>query len=353
MPDLARWAKPKLVVSCQTTPTSERQSVKMYEKAGAKFLGTWPHGAVTVRSSADGLRSLHNIAAVDYRYLPLLAQWIGWELTADDEVDRQRNEIVEGKVTHLFRFEDKSVGELVLADGTRVVTTPDHPFYSATRKAWVYAAELEPGELVAKRDFAALKRVCGVDDEDLVDMIAEIRQLNPKPGHAFGSTTVQPIVPDVFVRAGPDGGWIVELNSDTLPKVLINQSYYTKVSKTTKSQTDKAYLAECLQTATWLTRALDQRARTILKVATEIVRQQDGFFAHGVRHLRPLNLRTVADAIAMHESTVSRATSHKYMATPRGVVAFKRFFSRQLATTSGGSSPAGAAARTLRASERP
>ena len=156
-------------------------------------------------------------------------------------------------------------------------------------------------ELVAKRDFAALRKVCGVDDEDLAEMIGEIRHLNPKPGLAFGSTPVQSVVPDVFVRAGPDGGWVVELNSDTLPKVLINQSYYSKISKTAKNSSEKSYLAECLQTATWLTRALDQRARTILKVATEIVRQQDGFFAHGVRHLRPLNLRTVADAISMHE----------------------------------------------------
>src|SRR5262249_255770 len=155
-------------------------------------------------------------------------------------------------------------------------------------------------ELVARRDFAGLKKVCGVDDEDLADMIAEIRQLNPKPGHAFGSTTVQPIMPDVFVRAAPDARWSAHLNSATLPKVVINQSYYSEVAKPAKNDSEKSYLAECLQTATWLVRALDQRARTILKVATEIVRQQDGFFAHGVRHLRPLNLRTVADAISMH-----------------------------------------------------
>jgi RNA polymerase sigma-54 factor len=190
--------------------------------------------------------------------------------------------------------------------------------------------------LVAKRDFAALRKVCGVDEEDLVEMIGEIRHLNPKPGLAFGSVPVQPIVPDVFVRPGPDGGWVVELNSDTLPKVLINQSYYSKISKTAKNQGEKAYLAECLQTATWLTRALDQRARTILKVATEIVRQQDGFFAHGVRHLRPLNLRTVADAIAMHESTVSRVTANKYMATNRGIFELKYFFTSAIASADGG-----------------
>ena len=138
-------------------------------------------------------------------------------------------------------------------------------------------------DLLARRDFAVLKKICGVGDEDLADMIAEIRRLNPKPGLAFGSAVVQPIVPDVFVRPGPDGGWIVELNSDTLPKVLVNQSYYAEVSATTRRDAEKSYLADCLQNATWLVRALDQRARTILKVANEIVRQQDGFFARGVR----------------------------------------------------------------------
>src|SRR5262249_41443039 len=136
-------------------------------------------------------------------------------------------------------------------------------------------------DLVARRDFSALRRLCGVDEADLADMIAEIRRLNPKPGLAFGSSVVQPIVPDVFVRAAQDGSWLVELNSDTLPKVLVNQSYHAKVSKTAKSDQDKVYLADCLQTATWLIRALDQRAKTILKVSTEIVRQQDAFFAHG------------------------------------------------------------------------
>ena len=162
-------------------------------------------------------------------------------------------------------------------------------------------------------------------------MIAEIRRLNPKPGLAFGSAVVQPIVPDVFVRPGPDGGWIVELNSDTLPKVLVNQSYYAEVSATTRRDAEKSYLADCLQTATWLMRALDQRAQTILKVATEIVRQQDAFFAHGVQHLRPLNLKTVADAIGMHESTVSRVTANKYMATSRGIFELKYFFTSAIA----------------------
>jgi RNA polymerase sigma-54 factor len=200
-------------------------------------------------------------------------------------------------------------------------------------------------DLVAKRDFAALKKVCGVGDEDLADMIAEIRRLNPKPGLALGSALVQPIVPDVFVRPGPDGGWIVELNSDTLPKVLVNQSYYAEVSATARRDTDKSYLAECLQSATWLVRALDQRARTILKVSHEIVRQQDGFFARGVEHLRPLNLKTVAEAISMHESTVSRVTANKYMATSRGIFELKYFFTSAIAAAHGGEAHSAEAVR--------
>ena len=200
-------------------------------------------------------------------------------------------------------------------------------------------------DLLAKRDFAALKKVCGVGDEDLADMIAEIRRLNPKPGLAFGSAVVQPIVPDVFVRPGPDGGWIVELNSDTLPKVLVNQTYYAEVSATARRDNEKSYLAECLQSATWLVRALDQRARTILKVANEIVRQQDGFFARGVEHLRPLNLKTVAEAISMHESTVSRVTANKYMATNRGIFELKYFFTSAIAASHGGEAHSAEAVR--------
>ena len=200
-------------------------------------------------------------------------------------------------------------------------------------------------DLLARRDVAALRKLCGVDEEDLAEMIAEIRRLNPKPGLAFGSTLVQPIVPDVFVRPGPDGGWLIELNSDTLPKILVNQIYHAEVSKTARGDSEKAYLADCLQTATWLIRALDQRARTILKVSTEIVRQQDAFFAHGVRHLRPLNLKTVADAIGMHESTVSRVTANKYMATNRGIFELKYFFTSAIAAADGGEAHSAEAVR--------
>lgn len=200
-------------------------------------------------------------------------------------------------------------------------------------------------DLVAKRDFAELRRCCGVGDEDIIDMIAEIRRLDPKPGLRFGTTVVQPVVPDVFVRPGPDGSWIVELNSDTLPKVLVNQTYYAQVANRTKNATDKSYLGDCLQSATWLVRALDQRAKTILKVATEIIRQQDAFLALGVEHLRPLNLKTVAEAIGMHESTVSRVTANKSMATPRGTFELKFFFTSAIAAADGGEAHSAEAVR--------
>ena len=188
-------------------------------------------------------------------------------------------------------------------------------------------------ELVARRDYNALKSLCRVDIDDLKDMIAELRQLNPKPGHAFGSEPVQTVIPDVIVRGSPDGAWIIELNTETLPRVLINNQYLAKVSSSAARSEDKLYLSECQANATWLVKSLDQRARTILKVAREIIRQQDAFLVLGVQHLRPLNLKTVADAIEMHESTVSRVTSNKYMATPRGIFELKYFFTTAIASS--------------------
>jgi RNA polymerase sigma-54 factor len=206
-------------------------------------------------------------------------------------------------------------------------------------------ALVEHLDLLAKRDIATLRKVCGVDDEDITDMIGEIRRLDPKPGLRFGSSRMQTVVPDVYVRPGPDGGWHIELNSDTLPRVLVNQTYYTELSRTIRKDGDKSYFSDCLQNATWLVRALDQRARTILKVATEIVRQQDGFFTSGVAHLRPLNLKAVADAIQMHESTVSRVTANKYMATNRGSFELKYFFTASIASADGGEAHSAEAVR--------
>ncbi len=202
-------------------------------------------------------------------------------------------------------------------------------------------------ELVAKRNFPALKSACGVDLEDIKEMIAELKMLNPKPGNAFGADPVQPVLPDIFVRASQDGTWLVELNNETLPRVLISNQYMSKVSRDASRADDKNYLSECHGNATWLIKSLDQRAKTILKVAKEIVRQQDAFLVHGVKHLRPLNLKTIADAIEMHESTVSRVTSNKYIATPRGTFELKYFFTIAIASsTEGGESHSAESVRT-------
>ena len=198
------------------------------------------------------------------------------------------------------------------------------------------AALIDNLHLLAAHDVAALKRATAVTDEDLADMVSEVRRLNPKPGLRYGSVPAQPIVPDVLLRSLPDGSYHVELNSDTLPRVLVNQTYYATVAKSPLAKEDKSYLVDCLQTANWLVKSLDQRARTILKVSQEIVRQQDAFFTYGVRHLRPLNLKTVADAISMHESTVSRVTANKYMATNRGLFELKYFFTSAIPATGEG-----------------
>ncbi|KPF47347.1 RNA polymerase factor sigma-54 [Rhizobium sp. AAP43] len=213
-------------------------------------------------------------------------------------------------------------------------------------------------ELLAKRDFATLKKICGVDEEDLLDMLSEIRKLNPKPGSGFEHSVTESVTPDIVVRADGASGWRVELNPDALPRVLVNHAYMTQVSATaTRGNEDAGFISDCLQTANWLTRSLDQRAKTILKVASEIVRQQEGFLTHGVGHLRPLNLKTVADAIKMHESTVSRVTTNKFMMTPRGLFELKYFFSVSIASAEGGDSHSAEAVRhrirTLIAQESP
>ncbi|RYE59693.1 MAG: RNA polymerase sigma-54 factor [Hyphomicrobiales bacterium] len=190
--------------------------------------------------------------------------------------------------------------------------------------------------LVAEHNLTALMKVVGCDREDLADMLGELRLLDPRPGLAFDSAPIEAVVPDVFVRSGPDGAWQIELNTETLPRVLVNRVYYAEVTKKTRDTAEKTFLSDCLQTANWLTKSLDQRAQTITKVAAEIVKQQDGFLTHGVAHLKPMTLKMVAEEIEMHESTVSRVTANKYMATPRGLYEMKYFFTTAIASSTGG-----------------
>jgi RNA polymerase sigma-54 factor len=199
--------------------------------------------------------------------------------------------------------------------------------------------------LLAARNAAALMRLCHVDADDFAEMIGEIKSLDPRPGLAFDPPQAQPIIPDILMRAQPDGGWIVELNAETLPRVLVNNRYYARVSRATRSKSEREYLTDRLQAANWLIKSLHQRATTILKVATEIVEQQDGFFRQGVQSLRPLILRDIADAIGMHESTVSRVTTNKYIATPRGLFELKYFFTSAIAASRGGEAHSAEAVR--------
>ncbi|HEX2257968.1 MAG TPA: RNA polymerase factor sigma-54, partial [Afifellaceae bacterium] len=190
--------------------------------------------------------------------------------------------------------------------------------------------------LLASGDFSGLCAICGVDRGDLDDMVAEIRALDPKPGLAYDYDTAQTLVPDVFVRPAPGGGWTVELNEAVLPRLIVDRVYFATVSARSPREEDRRYLSDCLQKANWLEKSLDQRARTVLKVAAEIVRRQDGFLSEGVACLRPLTLRMVADELGIHESTVSRAAANKHMATPRGILEFRYFFTGSIPASAGG-----------------
>ena len=190
-------------------------------------------------------------------------------------------------------------------------------------------------DLLAKGALPQLKRICNVDDEDLMDMITELRAYDPKPGLRIGGGDVQAVVPDIFI-AERGGKWVIEVNSATLPRVLINRTYYSELKDGAQDKASKEWLNECLMDANWLVKALDQRQRTIIKVATEIVKQQESFFREGVEHLRPLTLKNVADEIEMHESTVSRVTSNKYLSCSRGTFELKYFFTSGIQSSTGG-----------------
>lgn len=198
-----------------------------------------------------------------------------------------------------------------------------------------YALLVENLPILARQNFDELRKICQVSGETLKDMVAHLRLLNPKPGHAFGRLVIQSVIADVFVHPKADGDWLVELNTDVLPRLLVNKRYYATVGKNAHKQEGQAFLNQCHTSASWLVKSLDQRAQTILNVAREIVRQQDGFFAHGVMALRPLNLRAVGEVLGLHESTISRAVSHKYIATPRGIFEMKYFFSSAVPVKNG------------------
>jgi RNA polymerase sigma-54 factor len=219
------------------------------------------------------------------------------------------------------------------------------------------ACLIENLDLLARGQIAHLRRICGVDEEDMADMIRELRTYDPKPGLKFGGEAPTAVTPDVFVM--PAGkGWAIEINGSTLPRLLVNKRYHAQLAgATTRDRAAKGWLSDCLASANWLVKALDQRQRTILKVTEEIVRHQDGFFRHGVTHLRPLTLKAVADAVDLHESTISRVTSNKYLGCPRGTFELKYFFTSAIQSSDGGEAASAEAVkshiRALIAEEKP
>jgi RNA polymerase sigma-54 factor len=188
-------------------------------------------------------------------------------------------------------------------------------------------------EALARGDLATVRRATGLRGDDLAALLARLRALDPKPGRAFGGEASLAVVPDVFVRR-TGTGWSIELNTATLPRVLVNRRYHAELARGAQGPA-RQFLDDCLASARWLTRALDQRARTITTVATELVRQQEGFFLGGIRALRPLTLRHIAEAVGLHESTISRATANKYLACDRGTFEMKFFFTPALTSTDG------------------
>ena len=200
-------------------------------------------------------------------------------------------------------------------------------------------------DLLARRDMRGLMAACEVDAEDLAEMVAELRRLDPKPGAGGDDQPMQALLPDVLMRAGPEGDWVLELNPETMPRVLVNRGFAVRATVSLKDKAARSFVAEHLQSANWLVKSLEQRGNTIIKVAAEIVRRQDAFFRHGIEFLRPLILREVADAVELHESTVSRVTANKYLASPRGLLELKYFFTTAIAGTAGGETVSAEAVR--------
>jgi RNA polymerase sigma-54 factor len=315
---------------------SLRTSGTGFSEAGSARLEDYAAELTTLR---DHLRRQLHIAVADPvqrligDYLIDLIDEAGYlRGTCDEIADRLGAPVdaVEGVLTIVHGFEPVGVGARSLAECLALQLADRNRFDP------VIAKLLDNLDLVAARDYVRLRRLCEVDQDELSEMIAEIRGLNPKPGLQFGAAPVEAVVPDILVHKEADGTWKVQLNPETLPRISVNHGFYAAAKRMARTEQDKQYLQGCISTANWLARSLDQRKRTMMKVAREIVRQQENFFEQGVRGLKPLGLRDVADRIGMHESTVSRVTSNKYMQTSRGTFELKYFFTSSIAAAGAG-----------------
>ncbi|WP_172116310.1 RNA polymerase factor sigma-54 [Halomonas hibernica] len=198
-------------------------------------------------------------------------------------------------------------------------------------------------EALGKNDMRLLKRRLSLDDEQLDDVIGLIRSLDPRPGSAYGATDDSYITPDLVVRHDHEG-WHLELNPEALPRLRIQPDYASLIKRADKSQ-DNQFLKEHLQEARWLIKSLSSRNDTLLRVGREIITRQIGFLEHGEEAMKPLILADIAEAVEMHESTISRVTTQKYIHTPRGVFELKYFFSSQISGQDGADSHSSTAIR--------
>ena len=293
-------------------------------------------GAVTSDGELAGL-ALYIIGQLDEAgYLPATLREIAAETGADPQAAEHALALVQS-------LDPTGVGARTLSECIALQAR------EADRYDPAMARLIDNLDLVARGELARLRRMCGVDEEDFADMLAELRRYDPKPGLRFGGIEAAPVTPDILLAATADGGWSLSINQDTLPRLIVNRSYHAELRGSCTDKASRGWLSDKLADANWLIKALDQRQKTILKVATEIVRQQDGFFRHGVAHLRPLTLRTVAEAISMHESTVSRVTSNKYLQCDRGTFEMKYFFTSGVGSADG---EGGASAEAVKAAIR-
>jgi RNA polymerase sigma-54 factor len=269
-------------------------------------------------------------------YLPATCREIAQELEVDEDE-------VEAALQLLQSLDPTGVGARSLAECIALQAR------EADRYDPCMAKLIDNLDLLARGEIARLKRMCGVDDEDFAEMMAELRGYDPKPGLRFGAVGGDPVTPDIVIAPGADGGWDITLNQATLPRLIVNRAYYVEMRSGVDDKAARGWLSDKLADANWLIKALDQRAKTILKVASELVKQQDAFFRHGVSQLKPLTLRTVAEAISMHESTVSRVTSNKYLSCERGTFELKYFFTSGVGAIDG---EGGASAEAVKAAIR-
>ncbi len=295
------------------------------------------------------LDQLHGVPPPDGDLARMLAQMLdetGYLTVAlDDIADASGEPIerIEQALAIVQELEPAGVGARSLAECLALQAK------AADRYDPAMARLIDNLDLLSKGRTQDLKRICGVDDEDLSDMVRELRAYDPKPGCQFSASAVEDVTPDVFVRR-TRSGHSVELNQATLPRVLVNRRYYQELKSGPQDKGSRAWLSECLASASWLVKALDQRARTIVKVVSEIVKRQQGFFERGVSAMKPMTLREVAEAIGMHESTVSRVTSNKYLLCDRGLYELKYFFGSGVASSAEGEG--GAAAEAVKAGIR-